>query len=332
MNWLMSCYMLVKMGRKPVDYSKGKIYAILEKGVKLEDADGKVYIGSTAHYLAMRFGGHISEYVSGDAHCMSKELFEEYGVDNCEIILIEDYPCKTKRELNTREGQHQRTIKCVNKVIAGRTKEQYAVERRDFILQQKIVFYNTHKEAILAQQKEYTEKNREVVLARKRVYTAAHKTEKVAYDKIRREENKEEIAAAKKKYHEDNREKILEKNKVKYAARKDQMKERVVCECGISCAKHSMTLHRKSKKHAIAMEAIALQTTIPKSAITPNQQLKKKEKYEANKHKLKEQVVCECGTSCTIYALNKHRKSKKHATLMEALSLQEHQAHAPTLE
>ena len=257
------------MGRKAIDYREGKIYAILKKGVNLEDADGKVYIGSTIHYLAMRFGGHISEYVSGDAHCTSKELFEEYGVDNCEIILIENYPCKTKNELLTREGQHQRTIKCVNKVIAGRTKEQYAVERREFILEQKIVFYNKNKEAILASQKEYTEKNREVVLARKRVYVAAHKTEKVAYDKIRREEKKEEIAAAKKKYHEDNREKISEKNKVK---------------------------------------------------------------YENNKHKLKERVVCECGTSCAIYSMPLHMKSKKHATLMETLSLQEHQAHAPTSE
>ena len=257
------------MGRKAIDYMEGKIYAILKKGVNLEDADGMVYIGSTVHYLAMRFGGHITEYVSGNAHCTSKELFEEYGVDNCEIILIENYPCKTKRELETREGQHQRTIKCVNKIIAGRTKAQYAVERREFILEQKIVFYNTNKEAILVKQKEYEKKNREVILARKRVYTAAHKTEKVAYDKIRRGEKKEEIAAAKKKYHEDNREKISEKNKVK---------------------------------------------------------------YEGNKHKLKEQIVCQCGTSCAKYSLRLHMKSKKHATLMEALALQDHQAHAPTSE
>lgn len=320
------------MGRKAIDYMEGKIYAILKKGVNLEDADGMVYIGSTVHYLAMRFGGHISDYVGGNATCTSREIFEEYGVDNCEIILIENYPCKTKKELNTREGQHQRTIKCVNKVIAGRTKEQYAVERRKFILEQKIVFYNTHKESILAKQKEYTENNREVVLQRKRVYVAAHKAEKVAYDKIRREEKKEEIAAAKKKYHEDNREKILEKNKVKYAAKKEQLKEIIVCECGTSCAIHSMSTHLKSKKHAIAMDAIARQVPVPKSNITPEQQLKKKEKYEKNKHKLKEQVVCQCGTSCAKYSMSSHLKSKKHATLMEALSLQEHQAHAPTSE
>jgi len=210
------------MGRKAIDYNNGKIYAILKKGVNLEDADGMVYIGSTVHYLAMRFGGHISEYVSGDAHCSSKELFKEYGVDNCEIILIENYPCKTKRELETREGQHQRTIKCVNKVIAGRDYATFKIECRDIYLQQKKASYERTKEYVLAYQKEYTKNNREVVLQRKRVYVAAHKAEKVAYDK--------------------------ERQKIKF-----------ICECGREVSHAHKSEHKQTKIHITLMERLARQ-------------------------------------------------------------------------
>ena len=50
-------------------------------------------------------------------------LFDEYGVENCKIELIENYPRNSRAELHAREGHHQRENECLNKQIAGRDKK-----------------------------------------------------------------------------------------------------------------------------------------------------------------------------------------------------------------
>ena len=42
-------------------------------------------------------------------------LFDEFGVENCKIEWVENYPCNSKKELEAREGEHQRNTDCVNK-------------------------------------------------------------------------------------------------------------------------------------------------------------------------------------------------------------------------
>ena len=108
-----------------MDYSKTKIY-------KIESSLGdKVYIGSTINtYLSQRYQLHISEYKrwkKGETHKTSSyELFDLYGVENCQIVLLEEYPCLSKDAKNAREGHYIKTIPCVNKYVAGRTlKENY---------------------------------------------------------------------------------------------------------------------------------------------------------------------------------------------------------------
>ena len=43
--------------------------------------------------------------------------FEEYGIDNCFITLIESYPCSSKDELASREAYYIKSMTCVNKVV-----------------------------------------------------------------------------------------------------------------------------------------------------------------------------------------------------------------------
>ena len=84
------------------DYSKTKIY-------KIESHLGdKIYVGSTAkEYLSQRFQQHKNAYKrwkDGKTNkVMSYDLFEEYGVENCVITLIESYSCNSKDEKNARE-------------------------------------------------------------------------------------------------------------------------------------------------------------------------------------------------------------------------------------
>ena len=55
---------------------------------------------------------------------MSIFLFDEFGIDNCKILLIKDFSCKNKAELEREEGQEilRNIEKCVNRVVVGRTK------------------------------------------------------------------------------------------------------------------------------------------------------------------------------------------------------------------
>ena len=55
-------------------------------------------------------------------------MFDEFGVENCKIELVEQFPCSNKDELNKREGYHIRREKCVNKFVAGRTQHERWVE------------------------------------------------------------------------------------------------------------------------------------------------------------------------------------------------------------
>jgi hypothetical protein len=102
------------------NYQKGKIYKIYSY-INPE----KCYIGSTCQTLEKRFNSH--KYPQ---QLRSKTslwiLFEEYGIENCCIELIENYACNNLYELLRREGYYIQKLDCVNKIVAGRTKEEYS--------------------------------------------------------------------------------------------------------------------------------------------------------------------------------------------------------------
>ena len=110
------------------DYQNGKIYCITF-------ADGRKYIGSTAVDLEKRFIGHKAEYNRYKKGKLNKVsifgVFDEIGTDDCSISLVETYPCKTRRELNKREGEIILSTNCVNKVISGRDKYVGALARKE---------------------------------------------------------------------------------------------------------------------------------------------------------------------------------------------------------
>lgn len=81
-------------------FEKGKIYSI----VCFET--GRCYIGSTTDRLSSRLGDHKTSYRRfreniSKSSCSSYEILagENYG-----IFLLEKYPCKTRKELTTREA------------------------------------------------------------------------------------------------------------------------------------------------------------------------------------------------------------------------------------
>jgi hypothetical protein len=156
-----------------VNYQNSKIYKI-EPIVDHEEHE--IYIGSsTKTYLSQRMDKHRSGYKrwkqGKGGHIRSFDLFDIYGIENCQILLIESYPCETRDELTSREGHFIRTLKCVNKNIAGRSNKesckQYYENNIDTIREKKKLYYEDKREIINEKHKLYREKNKELLHEKK---------------------------------------------------------------------------------------------------------------------------------------------------------------------
>ena len=157
-------------------YEKGKIYKITDVGYN------KCYIGSTCETLSKRIDRHRCCYrrylTHQDGWTTSFLLFEEFGIENCKIELIENYPCNSKEELVRREGHYIKETECVNKVVSGRTKREYFLDNYEHLTRWR---------------KEYVKK-----------YNQENKEKKSEYDKQRYNEKREHILQRVKTYYENN--------------------------------------------------------------------------------------------------------------------------------
>ena len=80
----------------PVDYSKGKIYKILNSVNNIE------YVGSTTRpYLATRMAGHRHDSKTR-THPLYKAM-NEIGAEHFRIVLHSAFPCNSKDELEAEE-------------------------------------------------------------------------------------------------------------------------------------------------------------------------------------------------------------------------------------
>ena len=127
-------------------YQNGKIYKITDIGYT------KCYIGSTCQDLCQRMAQHRTNYKyylnAKYANNSSFLLFDEFGIDNCKIELIEEYACNSKEELNKREGHYIKRLKCVNRKIAGRDDAEYRQDNKETKHNHSIFYYQMNKERL----------------------------------------------------------------------------------------------------------------------------------------------------------------------------------------
>jgi hypothetical protein len=133
------------------NYENSSIYMIEPTCVYDE---GDIYYGSTIQkYITTRFGGHKKSYkqwLNGNKSFTSSYLlFEKYGVDNCKIVLVETFSCKSKYELQAREAVFIRNNNCINKVIPTRTQKEYRQDNADKINEHNKEYYENNKNNIL---------------------------------------------------------------------------------------------------------------------------------------------------------------------------------------
>ena len=198
-------------------YANGKIYKIVDTGYN------KCYIGSTIESLSKRMCKHRAAYHSysksgSGSYCTCYEIFNEFGINNCKIELVESCQCNSKEELNSREGFYIKNMECVNRVVPKRTKKEWAEETN---------YYN-----------KYNSEHQDVIKA----YRDNHKDKRDAYNKTYRETCRDKIRQSCASYYSRNKEQIL-----------NSKKEKVACVCGSVVCIGDMRKHQTTEKHKSLM-------------------------------------------------------------------------------
>ncbi|RZK16754.1 MAG: hypothetical protein EOO43_14155 [Flavobacterium sp.] len=81
--------------------------------------------------------------------------------DDYNIVLLEKVNCTSRDELTAREQYHIKNNKCVNKVIAGRSLEEWKEENRQKLKDYQTNYRNEHKGALIDYHKEYKSTHRQ---------------------------------------------------------------------------------------------------------------------------------------------------------------------------
>jgi len=122
----------------------GRVYKIISENA------GLVYIGSTVMTLNARLSGHKTDmnyWLQGKIGKWAS--FQVLENDDAKIELIEEIEVADEDELRKREGYYQRTMECVNKYIAGRSKKEYRIDTKEHIKKYHDKFYQDNKKTIL---------------------------------------------------------------------------------------------------------------------------------------------------------------------------------------
>lgn len=99
-----------------VNYSESKIFKIVSKNCETD----LCYVGcTTKKYLSQRLSALKASYLVWKRTNKNFDevysFFDEYGVENCKIELLEFFPCDSKIELDRKTNEYIKVLNCVNK-------------------------------------------------------------------------------------------------------------------------------------------------------------------------------------------------------------------------
>jgi hypothetical protein len=193
-------------------YNNSKIYKISPLNGLVSD----IYIGSTTQELDLRWKQHTRDYkrwLNGKTNqTASFNLFNKYNVNNCCMTLIEHVNVNTKQELHAREAFYITSMECINKIIPGRTPQEYRNENKEIIKSKIKQYYNDNIEKT----KQYYEDNKEKI----KQYRIDNKEKRKEYQQQYYKDNNDSIKEQKKAYNQLNREQRNTKERERYHQKK----------------------------------------------------------------------------------------------------------------
>ena len=116
-----------------------------DKSIRLLMLVKIVATSTTTEKLSQRMARHRRDYKSylnntnpQKHYPNSMKSFDEFGVENRKIVLIEEYPCQNRKQPEKKEGEYIENDKnCLSKCIVGRTRKENCDATREHHLEQK---------------------------------------------------------------------------------------------------------------------------------------------------------------------------------------------------
>jgi hypothetical protein len=170
---------------KPNRYANGKIYRLVSS------IDDQFYVGSTCDTLPKRLYKHKYEAKRSPQQKIY-EHFNNIGWEHVSIVLVEEFSCDNKMQLERKEREHIEAMKpTLNKIVPTRTHKewvqanpdydkQYQNANKDKINARRRKVRNENIEARREKEREYIEKNKEAINARSRAYKKQWRANKKA--------------------------------------------------------------------------------------------------------------------------------------------------------
>ena len=188
------------MPRLPIDYNNGLIYKIVCNDNNIKE----VYYGSTTSFVK-RKNAHktVCNNIKSNCHNHPKYQFIRCngGWDNWKMVLVKDYPCNNKLELEREERLcMEQDENRLNAKLPARTDE----ENKEYQKQR----YIDNIDKIKEYKKQYRIDNVEMFKERDKQYYI---------------DNADKIKDKKKQYYIDNADKIKEKQKQRYLKKKNKI-------------------------------------------------------------------------------------------------------------
>ena len=149
------------------DYSKSVIYKIQH----LND-DNLLYIGSTTNFTK-RKTKHKRDCKTSKAKVYVM-IRENGGWDCFNMIVIKEFPCENKIELQIEEDNMMREMKSTLNMNRAYLRDE---ERQEANIKKQKKYRATHQEQISKKSKEYNEKHKEQIKQQKKEYYIKKKQE-----------------------------------------------------------------------------------------------------------------------------------------------------------
>ena len=184
-------------------YANGKIYRLVNS------VDNEEYVGSTCTTLAKRKSRHKQHARTYTTRCVYQHL-NAIGWDNVDIVLIEEYPCDSKMELERRERYWIETLKPIlNKNVPTRTHQEYSIDNADKIKEYKHTYRQQNTDKLKEYAHEHYQKNADKIKEQTREY---------------KEQNADKIKDRRREYRQQNADRIKEQKR-EYRLRKKAERE-----------------------------------------------------------------------------------------------------------
>ncbi len=227
----------------------------------LDPDDDACYIGSTTASMRQRIAKHKLCCRTGRDLKIYRYIRDNGGWDAFTYEILESKLVSSKAEQFACEQEFMDLLEpSLNERAAYLTEEQrIAADKRN-----RKIYYETHKEVILAKQKiyqeenkeslkikskEWRERNAETLKAKKKIYRESHKEEQKARHAAWKKGKEAHLKEYKRQYYLKNRDKQKVRDKANYQQKKAAMLEKVQCECGAMVGRSYLKKHQKTKKH-----------------------------------------------------------------------------------